>query len=87
MHARLIYIYFKIDLFYVYERFPAHACSAPRGQERVLDPLELDLQWLAACRHLNLDPGPLQEKLAFLTSEPSLQPTQPPFPDYSTNDL
>lgn len=40
-------MYFKIDLFYVYEHFPARACNVPRGQE-VLDPLELDLQWLAA---------------------------------------
>lgn len=69
-------MYFKIDLFYVYERFPARACSAPRGQERVLDPLELDLQWLAAIPA----PRPGPRSSAREASVPNLRAISPAHP-------
>ena len=49
-------------------------CSARADQKRALYPLELELQSLVSCHVCwKSHPGPLQERLALLAIEPSLQ--------------
>lgn len=50
-------------------------CGVHRGQNRELDPLELELYICQSpCRYWELNPSPLEEQPILLTAEPSLQP-------------
>lgn len=53
----------------------AHACSACRGQTRVMDSLGLELQMLLSALWVWLNLGPLEEQSELFTSELPLQPT------------
>ena len=55
----------------------AHECSACRGQERVLDPLELELQAIGSCPKWMLEIKP--QFFVRTGSEPFLQPCCIPF--------
>lgn len=62
---------------YVYGYFASkcvpHRCSACRGQKRVLDSLELELEMIVSLHVWESNLGPLEDQLVLLNFEPSFQ--------------
>lgn len=53
--------------------------SALKGQKKMLDALELQLQIAVSCEHRELNSDPLKEKQVPLTTELLSRPPRPPF--------